>query len=266
MRALLRAVLAALLVLASAAHGAAEQIVALRDGRRITVTRIERRGTVVAFVTTEGVHYVVAEDMVAAPPLASIPRADALKKPAPAPPAPARPAPARPAAPPRPVASPAPSPAPPPREAPPAPPEWSLGPAPWAGSVLFQSVPATRTWDTGLPGAPAPSAGRQGMLRGGSPVLGSDVFLSLSGVLDAAAELRAVPVASGLAAVDPGSAEYFGRGREVFALPRAALSAHAWRAGGPGRPRPWAVKATAVYAAHYLRTRESGVVSADPRR
>jgi hypothetical protein len=144
---------------------------------------------------------------------------------------------------------------------------WVSAPTPWANSVLFQSAAGDRAWDSGFPGAAAgPGRPARGRLRGGTPVLGDDVFLSLSAALHAGAELRALPVASGLAAVEPDSSEYFGRGREVFALPRAAVSASVWKAGRPSGPRAWAFKATGVYAAQYLSADENAPISPDPRR
>jgi len=244
-----RSVLAALAIAVSALDAAgADQLLVLKDGRRFPVRRLERRAGIVVFETTAGEQYSVAEDQVVEPPLATIPRA-AAAAPAPAGRSAARATGARKAA------------------APKGPANWTAPPMP--GSLLFHTVPVAQAWDSGFPDlAPAPTrkpTPARGPLRAGVPLLGSNVFLSLSGVLDAPAEMRTLPVASGMVTAEPDGAEYFGRGDEVFTLPRAALSAELFQKGGAARPRAWAFKATVVYATSYLRTRENGLVGADPR-
>ena len=59
------------------------QLLVLKDGRRIPVTRLARRGGQVLFTTTRNEAFAVPEDQVVSPRLDSIPRLDA---PAPAPP------------------------------------------------------------------------------------------------------------------------------------------------------------------------------------
>jgi hypothetical protein len=231
-----------------AAHAAAaDSVLVLRDGRRFDVTRLERRGALVVFTTTRGEQYSIAQDMVAEPPVESIPRAGA--KPRPPKPSPTP----RPAAPKKPAAPPV---------------GFARAAASWPHTLLFQGVPMVETWDSGFPGA-SPAAARaaatgRGPLRAGAPVLGENVFLALSGTLALRGEARTVPVASGTSTAEPDSPGYFGGDRELFALPDAGLTAQLFRAGGPDRPRPWALKASAVYAASYLNAQEN-VVGADPR-
>src|SRR6185503_3214294 len=52
---------------------------------------------------------------------------------------------------------------------------------------------------------------------------------------------------------------------ELFALPHASVSAELFRPGDAGQPRRWALKATGIYTANYLRAGESGIVAGDPR-
>jgi hypothetical protein len=234
----------AALVLAAAGGLAAEQVLVLKDGRRIPVTRLERRDGMVIFTIPSGQQYTIDEEFVLEPavsPPAAPEQAAAPQVPGPE------------------------VPPPPATEGPRSSAEWTGAPSPWAGSVLFQSAVLAGRWDSGFPGAVPRARSAHGPLRGGAPILGRDVFLSLSGVFHAGAELRARPVASGISPAQPDSAEYFGSGHEVFALPRAAVSAHLWKAGGPSRPRGWALKATGVYAAHWLNARENAAVGPDPR-
>jgi hypothetical protein len=139
----------------------------------------------------------------------------------------------------------------------------------WPQTLLFQGAPMVETWNSGFPGS-SPDAARasatgRGPLRAGQPVLGQNVFLALSGTLALRGEARTVPVASGTSTVRPDTPGYFGGDRELFALPDAGFTAQLFRPGDPDRPRPWALRASAVYAASYLGAQENGVVGADPR-
>jgi len=72
-----RVVSAVLVLLALAAVGRADDVLVLKDGRRIAVRRLARRDGQVLFETTKGERFSVAEDQVVSPPLDSIPQADA---------------------------------------------------------------------------------------------------------------------------------------------------------------------------------------------
>src|SRR5258706_14599447 len=73
----LRVVSAFLLLLAFASVVRADDVLVLKDGRRIAVRRLARRDGQVLFETTKGERFSVAEDQVVSPPLDSIPQADA---------------------------------------------------------------------------------------------------------------------------------------------------------------------------------------------
>src|SRR5437899_3028684 len=77
-RAVALRVASAILVLVGLAAGArADDVLVLKDGRRIAVRRLARREGQVLFETTKGERFSVAEDQVVSPPLDSIPQADA---------------------------------------------------------------------------------------------------------------------------------------------------------------------------------------------
>ena len=65
--------LLALLTIAFSRPGFADDLLVLKDGRRIPVTRLARRDGQVVFQTTRGETFSVPEDQVVSPPLASIP-------------------------------------------------------------------------------------------------------------------------------------------------------------------------------------------------
>ncbi|PYQ47243.1 MAG: hypothetical protein DMF78_24270, partial [Acidobacteria bacterium] len=77
-RAVALRVASAILVLVGLAAGArADDVLVLKDGRRIAVRRLARREGQVLFETTRGERFAVPEDQVVSPPLDSIPLADA---------------------------------------------------------------------------------------------------------------------------------------------------------------------------------------------
>src|SRR5204862_134011 len=73
----LSAVLALLALVALSTSARADDVLVLKDGRRIAVRRLARRDGQVLFETTRGERFSVAEDLVVSPPLDSIPSLDA---------------------------------------------------------------------------------------------------------------------------------------------------------------------------------------------
>jgi len=69
----MRRAAALLLLLALAAAAGADEVLVLKDGRKIPVTRLARRDGQVVFQTTKGELFSVPESDVVSPPLASIP-------------------------------------------------------------------------------------------------------------------------------------------------------------------------------------------------
>src|SRR6185295_11319232 len=68
----MRRAAALLLLLALAASAGADEVLVLKDGRKIPVTRLARRDGQVVFQTSRGEVFSVPEDQVVSPPLASI--------------------------------------------------------------------------------------------------------------------------------------------------------------------------------------------------
>ena len=235
------------------------KLLVLKDGRRLQVTRLARRGGLVLFTTTRNEAFSVPEDQVASPPLDSIPSLDA---PAPTPSAPT-PAPQAVEPEPAPPAPPAPAPAPAPSQASPA------APRPASGEPEF--VPLPDRWSIPYPDSPRLVKGgsldpyNQNVLKGDRPVIGDSVFLVLGATLDLPLEIRGLPVGSGVSTADPGSLEFFGSGRQLFTTPRAFVSAELFQGQTAFRPRSWALKATGAFNLNYLRVEEQNLVNPDPR-
>jgi hypothetical protein len=233
------------------------QVLELKDGRKITVRRLARRGGMVLFETTRGESFSVPEGDVVSPPLASIPVIGPRPTPAPAePPKPEPPTPetAPPVAPP-PVAPPPP---PPPAAVPRA--EEDFVPYPDRWGILDL-----------LPDDPRIVKGRiidpynQNVLKGDRPIIGNSVFLVLTGTLEAPVEARRLPVGSGVSTADPGSLEFFGRGNQFFTTPRGLVSVELFQGQTAFRPKTWALKAAGAANLNYLRVEENNLVNIDVR-
>jgi hypothetical protein len=217
------------------------QTVVLKDGRRIPVLRVARRGGMVLLQTEKGEAFSVPEDQVVEPPLDAIPRLDAAPVVPPTEP-PVEPVP--------PAAPPAPAPPPP---------------------FTIDYLPVPSRWNVAFPDDPRIVKGRaldpynQNVLKGDKPVAGDDVFMVLTGVLDVPLELRRQPVGSGVSTADPSQLEFFGRGGQLFTTPRALVSAELFKGQTAFRPKTWSVKATGVFNVNYLRTQENNQVDIDVR-
>src|SRR5262249_54284971 len=64
---------------------------------------------------------------------------------------------------------------------------------------------------------------------------------------------------------DPGESEFFGKGRQFFASPRASVSVELFQGQTAFKPRTWAFKATGVANLNYLSVEERNLVNVDVR-
>ena len=223
------------------------QTLELRDGRRIPVTRLARRGGLVVFQTTRGESFSVSEDQVVSPPLESIPRVDGGP---PAPPAT------------EPEVTPAPEPAAP---EPPAPPDL---PPPGPDRDF---APFPDRWRIPFPRDPRIVQGRpldpynQNVLKGDRPVIGESIFFVFTGTFDTPFEARRLPVPGGVSTADPGTFEFFGRGDQLFVTPRVFTSFELFKGQTAFKPKKWALRVTPAFNLNYLRVKERNLVDVDVR-
>ena len=234
----------------SAAPAGGAQTLVLKDGRRIPVTRLIRRGGVVLLETTKGERFSVAEDQVVSPALDSIPSAEGTTPPV------AAPEPTTPAVTPPPVTPAA------------APPKVATA-APPAKDPDYEPLPDR--WSIAFPEDPRIVRGRtidpynQNILKGDKPVIGNSTFLVLGAILDTPFEARRLPVPGGVSTANPGTLEFFGQGNQIFTTPRTFLSAELFSGQTAFKPKTWAVKATAALNLNYLKVKERNAVTVDVR-
>ena len=106
----------------------------------------------------------------------------------------------------------------------------------------------------------------QNILKGDFPILGDDIFLSLSGISDTLVEARKLPTPSGVSAEDPGSIDVFGMGDQGLFNQNVIVSADLFRGQTAFQPALWRARATFAVNFNHTEVRERGVVSPDVRR
>jgi Carboxypeptidase regulatory-like domain len=107
----------------------------------------------------------------------------------------------------------------------------------------------------------------QNVLKGDYPIKGDKLFMILSAVSNTTVEQRRAPTPSGVSAVDPLSAEFFGRPEQFAASETLQLSFELFHGDTTFKPRDWAIKFSPTFSVpNYLNARENGVVNIDVRR
>lgn len=142
----------------------------------------------------------------------------------------------------------------------PAPDRWAVGFTPWkryTSGVTEQPYenPHTYLWHPY----------RQSLLKGDAPIIGQDIFLNLTASTQTELEFRRVPTASGVSAAVPGAYEFYGESEQMGIQNNLSLSIELFKGETAFKPVEWAIKLEPIFNVNYLRARETGVVSPDPR-
>jgi hypothetical protein len=106
---------------------------------------------------------------------------------------------------------------------------------------------------------------RRNRLKGDFPILGNDVFLSITGTNRAIAEVRNVPTPRGntgpIGGVNP---SFFGDGDQFAFTNYSSLTLDLFKEPQAFRPVDWRLRLTGVYNVETLQTGEVGVVNVSP--
>jgi len=100
----------------------------------------------------------------------------------------------------------------------------------------------------------------QSVLKGDYPVLGQHVFMNLSAISDTLFEARRIPLPSNASSANPGSAEFFGKGDQLFLNQNFIISLELFKGDTGFKPRDWEIRVTPVFNVTYLDAKETGVV------
>ena len=142
----------------------------------------------------------------------------------------------------------------------PRPDRWRIGFAPWQ---RYTRGNAETPYETPVPKLWHPY--KQSILKGDVPIIGQDIFLNLTASSTTEFEARRLPTPAGVSSARPDSAEFFGRGEQFAIQQYVGFSADLFKGETAFRPVTWALRLQPVYNFNYLHTRETGLVSPDPR-
>jgi hypothetical protein len=142
----------------------------------------------------------------------------------------------------------------------PEPDRWRVGFAPWnrytsGDTETPYETPVTMLWHPY----------KQSLLKGDAPIIGQDIFLDLTASSETDFEGRRDPTPSGISAARPGSAEFFGDSEQIAVNNYFSFTVDLFEGDTVFEPVHWAIHLQPVYNINYLQSRETGVVSPDPR-
>jgi hypothetical protein len=106
----------------------------------------------------------------------------------------------------------------------------------------------------------------QNRIKGDRPIFGQQTFFNFTGTSVTAVDVRRLPVPSNVAAANPGSAEFFGKGRQIFLAETARLSFDLFHGDTSFKPVDWRIRFTPAININQIWTRERGIVNRDVRR
>jgi hypothetical protein len=106
----------------------------------------------------------------------------------------------------------------------------------------------------------------QNRLKGDRPVFGQQTFFNFTGTSVTAVDARRLPVPSNVASANPGSFEFFGKGRQIFLAQTARLSFDLFHGDTSFRPVDWRIRFTPALNINQIWTRERGIVNRDVRK
>lgn len=137
---------------------------------------------------------------------------------------------------------------------------WRVGFSPWR---RYTQGSAETPYETPVPYLWHPY--KQSVLKGDVPIIGQDIFLNLTASSTTEFEARRLPVPSGVSAARPDSSEFFGRGEQFVVQQYLGFSLDLFKGETAFRPVTWALHLQPVFNVNYVNTRETGLVSPDPR-
>jgi hypothetical protein len=105
----------------------------------------------------------------------------------------------------------------------------------------------------------------QSKLKGDVPVIGQDIFASLTLQNTTDVEHRELPTPSGVSTARPFSSEFYGRGEQTFINSNTGITFEMFRGETAFRPVDWMLRIQPVFNVNYISVHETGLVAADPR-
>lgn len=105
----------------------------------------------------------------------------------------------------------------------------------------------------------------QSVLKGDLPIIGQDIFASLTLKNSTLIVAHEVPVPSGVSSARPSSAEFFGKGDQTIINTDTSLIFEIFKGETTFKPVEWMFRIQPVFNTNYISGYETGVISPDPR-
>lgn len=105
----------------------------------------------------------------------------------------------------------------------------------------------------------------QSVLKGDVPVIGQDIFASLTLQQNTAIEAHEIPIPSGVSSARPASSEFFGRGDQTIINTNTSLMVDLFKGETSFKPTEFLFRIQPVFNTNYISGYEANVVSPDPR-
>ena len=105
----------------------------------------------------------------------------------------------------------------------------------------------------------------QSVLKGDVPVIGQDIFASLTLQNITEIEVHDIPIPSGVSTARPDSSEFYGKGDQTIINSNTSLTFDLFRGETSFKPVEWLFRIQPVFNTHYISGYEANVVSPDPR-
>ena len=106
---------------------------------------------------------------------------------------------------------------------------------------------------------------KQSILKGDTPVLGQDIFLSMTATSFTSYEARDIPTPAGVSTAQANSSEFYGEGNQMEVDQFFTFSLDLFKGETVFQPVTWDLHVQPVYNINYTRVEEDGVLSVDPR-
>lgn len=105
----------------------------------------------------------------------------------------------------------------------------------------------------------------QSVYKGDLPVIGSDIFASITLQNISDFEVHEIPLPSGVSTARPFNAEFYGRGEQTVIVSNTGIVVDLFKGETSFKPVEWLFRINPVYNTNYIYGYETTVVSPDPR-
>ena len=105
----------------------------------------------------------------------------------------------------------------------------------------------------------------QSVFKGDLPVIGQDIFASLTLQNSTDIEVHEIPIPSGVSTARPDSSEFYGRGDQTVINTNTSLIFDLFKGETSFKPVEWMFRIQPVFNTNYISGYEANVVSPDPR-